>query len=110
MNKEDLLYEIEKALDDAEDLREINNEILAIRRLASIIETLGDQGLLDSEGRLLNDYLAGRAVDCLYRGENPVMVLKNRYRHFAEWLLGKKVVAMVDSLDEYQQRLPKTRT
>lgn len=110
MNREDLMYEIEKVLDDAEDLREINNEILAIRRLASIIDTLGEQGLLDSEGRLLKDYLAVRAVDCLYRGENPAMVLKNQYRRFAEWLLGEEVVAMVDSLDEYQQRLPKTRT
>lgn len=95
MNKEDLLYEIEKALDDAEDLNEINNEILAIRRLASIIDTLGEQGLLDREGKLLNDYTDGRAFYHLYRGENPISVLKNRYRHFSEWLLGKKVVEMV---------------
>lgn len=100
MNREDLMYEIEKALDDVEDLREINNEILAIHRLASIIETLGEQGLLDKEGKLLNDYHAGRGVDDLYRGEKPISVLKNRYRHFSEWLLGNRVVAMVSKAEE----------
>ena len=98
MNRyDDLMAEINKLFDDAEDLAIINEEVHAIRKLASSIEIMESNQLLDSKGRLIHDYHYDTGGNTIYRGENPKEILKEKVEWFTKWMLGRKAVEIANS-------------